>query len=185
MLHHAHDEEAGHHGADSDHEDEDGGLDPHIWLSPILVKSQARVILTALQNADPAQAAVFKANYDQFMQQVDDLDAGLRKTFSGKAGLSFMVFHPSWGYFAADYGLRQIPIELEGKNPKPAQLQALIQEARKKGINVIFVQPQFSAKSAGLIARAISGQVVSADPLARDWMANLQKVAEAFKAALR
>ena len=77
-----------------------------------------------------------------------------------------MVFHPAWGYFAHAYGLRQVPIELEGKDPKPAELQGLIEHARGSGIRVIFVQPQFSTKSAALVAKAIGGQVVFADPLA-------------------
>ena len=96
-----------------------------------------------------------------------------------------MVFHPSWGYFAHAYGLEQIPIEIEGKNPKPAQLKELIEHAREKDIKVIFVQPQFSARNAELVAREIGGQVAFADPLAEDWMANLREVADKFKAALR
>jgi zinc transport system substrate-binding protein len=96
-----------------------------------------------------------------------------------------MVFHPAWGYFAHTYGLEQVPVEVEGKAPKPAQLQALIERARQKGITVIFVQPQFSTKSAALIAKEIHGQVVFADPLAEDWQANLRQVARKFKAALK
>jgi zinc transport system substrate-binding protein len=78
-----------------------------------------------------------------------------------------------------------VPVEIEGKDPKPEQLQRLIEHARKSKINVIFVQPQFSTKSAEQIARAINGQVVPADPLAEDLSANLLMVAEKFKAALR
>ena len=111
--------------------------------------------------------------------------AELKKIFEHKAGLRFMVFHPSWGYFAHAYGLKQLPIEVEGKAPKPAQLIALIEHAREKGIHVVFVQPQFSAKSARLVAREIAGQVVFADPLAPDWMANLREVAARFEAALK
>jgi zinc transport system substrate-binding protein len=96
-----------------------------------------------------------------------------------------MVFHPAWGYFADAYGLQQVPIEIEGKDPKPAQLKALIQHARDRDIRVVFVQPQFSTKSASVVAREIGGQVVFADPLAEDWMANLREVAAKFKAALR
>ena len=96
-----------------------------------------------------------------------------------------MVFHPAWGYFADTYGLKQIPVEIEGKNPKPAQLMALIEYANQNDIKVIFVQPQFSAKSAEVIARGIGGHVVVADPLAADWAANLRKVSREFKAALR
>jgi zinc transport system substrate-binding protein len=96
-----------------------------------------------------------------------------------------MVFHPSWGYFARSYGLQQVPVEIEGKDPKPAQLKALIEHAKKKHINIIFVQPQFSSRSAKLVAKEIGGQVIFADPLAADWSDNLREVAQKFKMALR
>jgi zinc transport system substrate-binding protein len=96
-----------------------------------------------------------------------------------------MVFHPSWGYFARDYGLHQVPVEIEGKTPKPAQLKRLIEHARKRDIRLIFVQPQFSRKSAELIARAIGARIIEADPLAADWEQNLRRSAEAIKEALK
>ncbi len=176
-----HHEEAEH---DKDHH-EHAGLDPHIWLSPPLVVIQARTILAALQEADPAHRSVYEANFKAFTAQIDRLDADLKKTFAGKTGLQFMVFHPAWGYFAHAYGLKQVPIEIEGKDPKPAQLKKLIQHARENGIKVVFVQPQFSTKSAKLVAREIGGQVAFADPLAEDWMANLREVADKFQSALK
>jgi len=162
-----------------------GTLDPHIWLSPPLVILQARTILKALQEADPAHRSVYEINYRAFISQLSDLDIELRGTFSGRSGQRFMVFHPSWGYFAHTYGLKQVAIEIEGKAPKPAQLRELIERARKDGIKFVFVQPQFSARSAKLIAGEIGGQVVYADPLAEDWTENLQSVARKFDAALR
>jgi len=181
-AHHHHDEEGMHHKKD---EHKHSGLDPHIWLSPSLVKMQARTMLAALQEIDPAHGDVYEANYKNFVSRIDELDADLKATFSGKQGLEFMVFHPAWGYFAHTYGIKQVPIEIEGKNPKPAQLKELIEHARKKDIKVIFVQPQFSIKSAELVAKEIGGQVVFANPLAEDWMANLRELAAKFKLALR
>jgi len=178
----------GEHHEESKHEKdhhEHAGLDPHIWLSPPLVKIQARAILAALQEADPAHRSVYEANFKAFSERIDQLDADLKETLAGKAGLQFMVFHPSWGYFAHAYGLKQVPIEIEGKDPKPAQLKELIEHAREIGIRVIFVQPQFSARSAKLVAREIGGQVVYADPLAPDWLDNLREVAKKFKMALK
>jgi zinc transport system substrate-binding protein len=141
--------------------------------------------MAALQDADPAHRDDYAANFKAFIAQIDQLDADLKKTFAGRKDLQFMVFHPAWGYFAHAYGLKQVPIEVEGKNPKPAQLQELIQHARGKGIKVVFVQPQFSTKSAELIAREIGGQVAFANPLAEDWMANLREVAGKFQKALK
>jgi len=96
-----------------------------------------------------------------------------------------MVFHPSWGYFAKAYGLKQVPVEIEGKRPKPAQLQRLIEYARRREITVVFVQPQFSRTSAETLAAAIGGHVFFADPLAPHWAENLSKQATLFKKALR
>jgi zinc transport system substrate-binding protein len=187
-VHHEdeHHHEKGQHGeaGHKDH-DEHAGLDPHIWLSPPLVKIQARTILAALQGVDPVHRSVYEANFKVFAAQIDQLDADLKKTFTGKTGLRFMVFHPAWGYFAHAYGLKQVPIEIEGKDPKPAQLKALIQHARENGIKVIFVQPQFSTQSAEVVAREIGSQVAFANPLAEDWHANLKEVADKFKSALR
>jgi zinc transport system substrate-binding protein len=194
MAAHNHHDEEGKHQAISEHEHGDhpkagvhdhDGLDPHIWLSPPLVKIQIRSILATLKTIDPVHKEFYEANYRQFLADIDQLDGRLRQTFAGRQGLQFIVFHPAWGYFARAYGIEQVPIEIEGKAPKPAQLQALIKHARRKGIKVIFVQPQFSTKSARLIAGEIGGQAAFADPLAEDWMANQKAVADKFKAALK
>ena len=161
------------------------GLDPHIWLSPPLVKRQARAMLNAFQEFDPVHSSIYAENYSAFISQIENLDAELRNIFEDQRGLQFMVFHPSWGYFANTYGLQQIPVEIEGKNPKPAQLKNLIEHAKENDIKVIFVQPQFSTRSANLIAREIGGQVVFADPLAEDWAGNLRQVAKKIKSALK
>ncbi len=161
------------------------GLDPHIWLSPPLVMIQARSILKALQEIDPARTQVYEVHYRTFIQRLVELDGELRRIFTGKSGLPFIVFHPAWGYFADAYGLRQVPVEVEGKEPKPAQLKTLIDTARALRIKVVFVQPQFSARSAGQVAEAIGGQVVQADPLAPNWLENMREVAEKFKAAVQ
>jgi zinc transport system substrate-binding protein len=162
-----------------------GELDPHIWLSPPLVMKQAQTILNALLEVDPANRAVYEANYKAFISKLAALDAELKSVFAGKQGLQFMVLHPAWGYFARTYGLKQVPIEIEGKDPKPAQLKELIEYAKKNRIKIIFVQPQFSRRSAKLVAKEIGGQVVFADPLAADWPDNLREVAGKFNAALR
>jgi zinc transport system substrate-binding protein len=180
-VHHHHGEEKnpekGHH--------DPGALDPHIWLSPPLVKVQARNILTALQEVDPIHYSVYEANYQAFEAMLATLDGDLRNIFAGKKGLGFMVFHPAWGYFAEAYGLKQVPVEIEGKDPKPAQLKKLIDHAREHDIKIVFVQPQFSSKSAEQVAREIGGQVAFVDPLAENWPENLREVATKFRAAVR
>jgi len=204
-AHHRHDEDHGtdeeESGHDHEHNDHDSsrhessgydsngheheGLDPHIWTSPMRVKTQADTILAALIDLDPENKTVYTQNHAAFVQKLVALDQDLHELFKDKTGTRFMVFHPSWGYFARDYGLEMIPIEIEGKSPKPAQLKELIQHARENRIQVIFVQPQFSAKSAKLIAREINGQVVKADPLALNWMENMKTMASKFKEVLK
>jgi len=169
----------------ADHHDH-GVKDPHIWLSPPLVMVQARNILVALLDVDPANRSVYEENYRNFIMELLALDAEIIKIFAKKGkDMAFMVFHPAWGYFAEAYGLRQIPVEIEGKEPKPAQMGRLIEHARGKGVKVIFVQPQFSTKSAGIIAKAIGAQVVFADPLDPEWIRNLREQAGKFKEALK
>jgi zinc transport system substrate-binding protein len=146
---------------------------------------QAATILNALVEIDPDNRDAYERNFREFSSRIDQLDADLKKTFSGTRGQQFMVFHPAWGYFAHTYGLTQVPVEIEGKDPKPAQLAELIRHAREKDIRVIFVQPQFSSKSAEMIAGEIGGQVAVADPLAEAWMDNLRTIADSFKAALK
>jgi len=186
---------APHHGHEADpHKDrggsprvkrEEAGLDPHIWLSPPLVKVQAETIARALMASDSLHRSIYEKNLAEFQADVDELDAEIRRILGdrGKKG-EFMVFHPSWGYFAGSYGLRQIPVEVEGKEPSPSEMADLISYAKAAGIKVIFVQPQFSSKSAETIAREIGGKVVLADPLREDWRENLLEVAKKMRDAL-
>ena len=186
-----------HHHEDGNHETFEKGrggpaddhqriMDPHIWLSPPLVKIQARNILNAFLSVDATNGNIYKSNYNKFIMELDALDAHIRGIFAGKGeSAAFMAFHPAWGYFAQTYGLEQIAVEMEGKEPKPADLKDLIQDARARGIKVIFVQPEFSTRSANAIATAIGGEVVLANPLAPDWADNLKEMASKIRAALK
>jgi len=161
-----------------------GGKDPHIWLSPRLVKLQVQAIYKGLVEVDPENKALYAQNRDQFIADLEALDVEIAEVLAQVRGKKFMVFHPVWSYFARDYGLQQIAIEVEGKEPSAAELAALIETAKTEGIKAIFVQPQFSSKTAETIARQIGAQVVYVDPLAEDWMDNMRLVAETFAQAL-
>src|SRR5690606_3888118 len=100
-------------------------------------------------------------------------------------GQRFLVFHPSWGYFAAAYGLVQVAIEHEGKEPGARALAGIIEQAKAEGIRVVFVQQQSAGASARAVAEAIGGRVVPLDPLAPDYLANLRRSAQAIAEALR
>jgi zinc transport system substrate-binding protein len=161
------------------------GLDPHVWTSPPLVKRMAQNIRDCLAELDPAHGDAFARNYEAFAAELDALDGEIRSLLQGAHGGRFMVFHPAWGYFAETYGLTQVPIEKEGKEPGARALAALIEQARREQVKVIFVQPQFSRRSAEQVARAIGGQVVAIDPLAPDYADNLRQAARSIAAAVR
>ena len=160
-------------------------LDPHIWTSPPLVKQQAATVRDALVALMPDQRVRFEQGYARFAADLDALDAEIHQTLAGKQDRRFMVFHPAWGYFASSYGLQQIPIEIEGKEPGPQALARLIEAARRDDVKVVFVQAQFSRTSAEAVARSIGGEVVQIDPLAEDFLANTRAVARALAGGMR
>jgi len=88
-----------------------------------------------------------------------------------------MVYHPSWGYFGDSYQLKQIVIEDEGKQPGPAGVAAIIEQAKNELITIIFVSPQYDTSSAETIANEINGTVVFADSLMRNYQETLQSLA--------
>ncbi len=156
------------------------GLDPHIWLSPALVKLQVPVIAAAIESVDSAHADVYRANCDAFLRAIDSLDRELRNILpcdSGARRKAFLVFHPSWGYFAREYCLRQVAIEVEGKEPGPQTMKSILDSAKIYKIHTVFVQPEFSRTSATVIAHEFGAGVVNADPLAYDWPATLRAIA--------
>lgn len=180
---HGHGQEAPGHDMHEGHDH--GGLDPHVWLSPMLMKHMADIVRKELCRADAAHAPIFRTNYAALEKEIDALDRELMDVFEAipQEKRVFMVFHPSWGYFAMNYSLKQVPIEYEGKEPTPRILKELMEEAAKLNIRTIFVQPQFARKSAEAIATHIKGTVVVADPLAYDWFANLRDVAKNLAAS--
>lgn len=180
IAHEDHEENETHeHHEDHEHEEahEHSGLDPHIWLEPTLVKIQAKNIYEAMLKIDSINSDFYKANYEEFLKELDSLDQDIKTLLSSHKDKAFMVFHPSWGYFAKRYEIEQISIEIQGKEPKPNELVKLIEEAKKHDIKIIFVSPQFSQKSAQAISKNIGANVVVIDPLSDDWQKNLLKVA--------
>ncbi|MFH1746671.1 MAG: zinc ABC transporter substrate-binding protein [Planctomycetota bacterium] len=169
---------------DHDHDHERGTDDPHTWLSPRLVKIQAQNICDALCRLDPPHADDYRHNLAAFHDELDALDARLAAALAPLKGRELFVFHPAYGYFADAYGLKQVPVEIEGKEPTARNLAALIERAKATNVRVIFVQPQFSDASAAVVAREINGAVIPLDPLARDYCANMEHMAAAVTKAL-
>jgi zinc transport system substrate-binding protein len=167
----------GRHQSGHGHAHGAGAPDPHVWLSPRLARVLAANTARALSALDPARAGTFRANLAKLEAELADLDAELARRLAPLKGRVFLVFHPAYGYFADAYGLKQEAVELEGKGPGPRRLAGLIDQAKAKGVKVIFVQPQFSPASAAALARAIGGVVVPLDPLSRDYLGNLRAMA--------
>ncbi|MFP4267508.1 MAG: metal ABC transporter solute-binding protein, Zn/Mn family [Spirochaetaceae bacterium] len=160
-----------------DHSDETGMPDPHIWMSPPLVKTQAENMLEALVSLVPEYRDEFKSNFADFAEDLESLDSELRELLEPVKGSPLLVYHPAFGYFAETYGLRQIPVELGGNEPTPRELRGLISTAKEKGVRVIFVQPEFSKTSARRVAEAIGGAVVEVAPLKEDYLENMRHIA--------
>lgn len=170
----------------ADHHHHSGkGIDPHIWLSPKAVKIQAQNILNALVEMDPDKKLFFQKNYDLFIKKINELDYKIDESLKNIAQRKFVVFHPTWTYFARDYNLEQIPIEIEGKSPSPNDIKTVIDTAKREKIKIIFIQKQFDTDSAEVIADEINGKVIALDPLAENWLENMEKIAVIFKEVLK
>jgi len=154
--------------------------DPHIWTSPANVKIIASNIYNALVKYDPTNKNYYKHNLDNFLTHIDNTNYKIKNILKDTKLTKFMVFHPSWGYFANEYNLIQFPIELEGKQPKPKELINIINQARKQKIKVIFVSPEFSHKLALTIANELKIKVKKVSPLNPNWSKNLIDLAKAI-----
>lgn len=169
-----------HHG----HAHDEDMPDPHTWTDPALALQQAHTIAETLTEADPEGEALYAGNLQALTHDLEALQTHLKEAFTSLPGRAFMVYHPSWGYLARALGLEQISIELSGKAPGARQLVRIIDRARAEGIRVIFVQPQFDQRAAQHIADAMGGVVIPLDPLAYDYIANMEAVAEEIRKAL-
>lgn len=152
--------------------------DPHIWLDPILVKIQASTIAKALIAKYPQHKALYEANLIKFQAELDALNAEISALFEKSKNKKFIIYHPSLGYFAARYHLVQIPVEIEGKEPKTKDLQRLMSVAKKENIKTIFVQKGFSQNAAKSLAKELKASVVELNHLSDDYSKNLLEIAK-------
>ncbi|MBL0716592.1 MAG: zinc ABC transporter substrate-binding protein [Desulfosarcina sp.] len=162
-----------------------GGNDPHIWMSPALVKIQAETIYKTLVKLDPKGEVKYRAGLNSFLNDLDLLDKKISLALAPVKGRSIFVFHPVFGYFADAYDLKQIAVEMGGKSPKGKTISEFIKKAKKDGVRVVFVQPQFDSSAASKIASAINGVVVPLDPLNENYITNMEEMAEKIYEALQ
>jgi zinc transport system substrate-binding protein len=161
-----------------------GRMDPHTWMDPDLVTTQARTIERKLAALAPDSGDEFEANLDDLVADLQALDGEVAEMLEPVEGRRMFVFHPAYGYFARAYGLEQVPVEIEGREPGPRELQSFMELARREDFGAIFVQPQFSDSAARAIAAEVGVDVVRLDPLARDYLANLREIAREVREGL-
>ncbi|WP_372752733.1 metal ABC transporter solute-binding protein, Zn/Mn family [Labilibaculum sp.] len=159
----------------------EGGIDPHIWSSLKSAKILSANLLQALISMAPDKKNLYEKNYQKFMSEIDSLNQSAESAFFKKKGMSFMIFHPALSYFARDYGLRQITVELEGKDPSPTHMKNLVEEAKERGIRKVFVQKEFNVENARVIVAEIKGEVVSIDPLSENWLSEMKRIIDILK----
>jgi zinc transport system substrate-binding protein len=173
--------EAGHDGHDHGHpghHHHPDELDPHTWLDPLQAAASAQEMAAAFGGFRPLQAQMFADRASTLQTRLAALDQELRTQLTPFAGRRFFVFHPAFGHFAAAYGLEQVAVEDQGHEPGPRQLARVINQAKADGATAIVVQPQFSEKAAGTVARAAGLQVINLDPLSDDYENNLRHIAQ-------
>lgn len=150
------------------------GIDPHVWLSPKLVRQFSGKIRDLLSIKNPNLKDLYQSNYNKFMLDLDKLDSTIHSQLDSLSNRNFAIAHPSLTYYSKDYNLNQISIEVEGKEPSIKAMKTLINQLRQAKISRIFTQRQTSDAAAQTIANEIGAQVVEFDPLAENWLENIQ-----------
>jgi zinc transport system substrate-binding protein len=145
------------------------GADPHYWVSPAAAKIFVSDVLDLLVRLNPGSKDLYLSNYSELVKKITENEVLADSLFSGMKNRAFMIYHPNLAYLARDYGLREIPVEYEGKEPPPSRLKELIDFARSESIKTIFVQKEYDLKNSKAIADEIGADVVVIDPLSEEW----------------
>jgi zinc transport system substrate-binding protein len=152
------------------------GADPHFWVSPkcaLIIASDVKSLLTEL---NPGGKENYELNYSNLIKSINVIDSSARELFSKHNERSFMIFHPTLGYLSRDYGLTEIAVENEGKEPTPSSLKELIDIGKAKNIKTIFVQREYDTKNALAIAAETGAVLETIDPLNENWATSVQQI---------
>jgi zinc transport system substrate-binding protein len=171
-------------GKDCEHSQHAGGVDPHIWESPRMVKIQAKNIADAFIQIDPANKDFYITNLSKFQAELDSLDTDIAGLLKNCKGGKFIIFHPALAYLARDYGLEQIAMEFDGKNPSLAHMKEIVEAAKEQKIKTIFIQKQFDTEFAQSLAKEIDAQIVQIDPLQYNWVNHIRVTAQELSKGL-
>lgn len=156
------------------------GFDPHVWLSPKEMKVQVATIKEGLAKLHPERTEEFEANAKKLEQKLDLIEQEISSLLPKNSPLTILVSHPSFGYLARDFGLVQVTIEFEGREPTQKQILAVVEKAKSSGVKTVFTQPQHPSKGAKVIAEYIGANLVDVDPYSADYFTNLKAMAELF-----
>lgn len=174
-----HEEE--HHEEEHSH----GGRDPHIWMSPKRAIVMVDQIQRELINLDSKNKEIYEANAKAYKEELIKLDESIKNTLSNYKNKTFIIMHPSLGYFADDYNLNMVAIEKNGKEATASHLQKVIEFAKSNDIHVVFYQAEFDSQQANVIANEIDGEVKEIAPLSPSYIDNLNEIIKAFEEALK
>ncbi len=145
------------------------GADPHYWVSPKCAIIMASSVKDFLCELNTVHRQKYETNYRSLVSKIQEVDKKATELFSDLQNRSFMIYHPNLGYLARDYGLEEIAVEYEGKEPPPSRLKELIDRARKDRLKTIFVQKEYDTKNARAIGNEIGASIKIIDPLSEDW----------------
>jgi zinc transport system substrate-binding protein len=151
---------------DGDHAE---GADPHYWLSPACAMKMASSVRDFLIDLDPGNRKQYDGNCKILTEKIREVDSMAKELSASGGKRVFMIYHPNLGYLARDYGLEEIAVENDGKEPSPSRLRELIDLAKENNLKVILVQREYDSKNARAIASETGGRVVVIDPLSEDW----------------
>lgn len=157
------------HEGEEAHHHHHGSVDPHIWTSISGAKVIAQNTCQALVKLDPENQETYQAGYQRLIGEIDSTAVEMKRLLQPLAGSAFIIYHPTLTYFAREFGLQQLCIELDGKEPSPAQLKRLIETAAQSKAKVVFVQQEFDQKNAELIAKETGCRLVTINPLSYNW----------------
>jgi zinc transport system substrate-binding protein len=161
------------------------GVDPHVWMSPASMEDMARKTYYELKGLFPEHKETLRKNYEVLLGEIKLTRRFVDEQLSKHGGKAFLIFHPSLGYLARDYYLKQVSIEFEGKEPSASHMAEIIEQARERGIKSIFVQAEFDERNASIVAEEIGGSIIRINPLSENWADEMKSIARKLNNALK
>ncbi|NBI06060.1 metal ABC transporter solute-binding protein, Zn/Mn family [Senegalia massiliensis] len=171
------------HEEDEEHSHEEG-RDPHIWLSPKRVIAIVDIITDKLIELDSENEEFYTENSEKYKAELNQIDESIKQSLEGVKSQSFIIYHPSFGYFADDYGLNMVAIEESGKEASAKRITEVIDFAKENNIKFVFYQQEFSSSQAETIAEEIGGEAIKVDPLSENYIDNMKNISEKFSEVL-